>query len=241
MTEPTSSDALEERVASLPWPELQSALDARGFAQTPALLSAQECGKLAGLYESGSFRSTVVMARHRFGEGEYKYFANPLPDLVARLRAAFYAPLAEVANRWAENLGEDIRYPDTLESFLQRCHRAGQTRPTPLMLHYTPGDWNALHQDLYGEVAFPLQIVTVLDRPGRDFEGGEFVLLEQRPRAQSRAHVQPLRRGAFLIFTTRQRPVQGSRGFYRAAMRHGVSTLTAGQRTTLGIIFHDAA
>lgn len=241
MTEPTPSGALEERVASLPWPELQNALDAQGFAQTPPVLSAQECSKLAGLYESGRFRSTVVMARHRFGQGEYKYFANPLPDEVARLRAAFYPPLAEAANRWAEHLGEDIRYPDALRSFLKRCHGAGQTRPTPLMLRYAPGDWNALHQDLYGEVAFPFQIVTVLDRPGRDFEGGEFVLLEQRPRAQSRAHVQPLRRGAFLIFTTRQRPVQGSRGFYRAAMRHGVSTLTAGQRTTLGIIFHDAA
>jgi uncharacterized protein len=241
MTKHTSTGALEDRVASLPWPELQSALDAQGFVQTPTVLSARECSKLAGLYESGRFRSTVVMARHRFGQGEYKYFANPLPDAVARLRAAFYPPLAEAANRWAERLSEDIRYPDTLDSFLQRCHRAGQTRPTPLMLRYTPGDWNALHQDLYGEVAFPFQIVTVLERPGRDFEGGEFVLLEQRPRAQSRAHVRELERGAFLIFTTRQRPVQGSRGFYRAAMRHGVSTLTAGRRTTLGIIFHDAA
>jgi len=241
MAKPTLTGELEERVASLPWPELHSALDAHGFAQTPAVLSARECGRLARLYESGNFRSRIVMARHRFGEGEYQYFANPLPDPVARLRAAFYPPLAEAANRWAERLGEAIRYPDTLASFLERCHRRGQTRPTPLMLRYRPGDWNALHQDLYGEVAFPFQVVTVLDRPGRDFEGGEFVLLEQRPRAQSRAHVQPLRRGAFLIFTTRQRPVQGSRGFYRAAMRHGVSTLTAGQRTTLGIIFHDAA
>ena len=211
MTKHTSTAALEDRVASLPWPELHSALDVQGFVQTPTVLSARECSKLAGLYESGRFRSTVVMARHRFGEGEYKYFANPLPDAVARLRAAFYPPLAEAANRWAERLGEDICYPDTLDSFLQRCHRAGQTRPT------------------------------VLERPGRDFEGGEFVLLEQRPRAQSRAHVRGLERGAFLIFSTRQRPVQGSRGFYRAAMRHGVSTLTAGRRTTLGIIFHDAA
>jgi hypothetical protein len=241
MTKPTSTGALEHRVASLPWPELQGALDAQGFVQTRTVLSAQECSKLTGLYELGTFRSTVVMARHGFGEGEYKYFAAPLPDAVAQLRTAFYPPLAEVANRWADQLGDDIRYPGTLESFLRRCHRAGQRLPTPLMLRYTRGDWNALHQDLYGEVAFPFQIVTLLDRPGRDFEGGEFVLLEQRPRAQSRAHVQELRRGAFLIFTTRHRPVQGSRGFYRAAMRHGVSTLTAGRRTTLGIIFHDAA
>src|SRR2546428_967396 len=176
MTRSTSTDALEDRVASLPWPELQGALDAQGFVQTSTVLSARECSKLAGLYESGRFRSTVVMARHRFGEGEYKYFADPLPDAVVRLRAAFYPPLAEAANRWAERLGEDIRYPDTLESFLQRCHRAGQTRPTPLMLRYRCGDWNALHQDIYGEVAFPLQIVTVLDRPGRDFEGRAFVV-----------------------------------------------------------------
>jgi hypothetical protein len=241
MTRPRSTGVLEDRVAALPWPELQGTLDTQGFVQTPTVLSAGECSRLAGLYESGAFRSTVAMARHRFGEGEYKYFANPLPDEVAQLRAGFYPPLAEVANRWAEQLGEDVRYPDTLEWFLQRCHRAGQTRPTPLMLRYSRGDWNALHQDLYGEVTFPFQIVTVLERPGRDFEGGQFVLLEQRPRAQSRAHVQELRRGAFLIFTTHQRPVRGSRGFYRAAMRHGVSTLTAGRRTTLGIIFHDAA
>jgi len=241
MTKSTATSELEDRVLSLPWPELQGALHARGFAQTPTVLSARECSQLARLYESGTFRSTVAMAHHRFGEGEYRYFADPLPEAVARLRAAFYRPLAEVANRWAEQLGEDVRYPDTLEPFLQRCHRAGQTRPTPLMLRYGRGDWNALHQDIYGGIAFPFQIVTVLDRPGRDFEGGQFVLLEQRPRAQSRAHVQELRRGAFLIFTTRERPVRGSRGFYRAAVRHGVSTLTAGRRTTLGIIFHDAA
>jgi uncharacterized protein len=241
MTKPALTGPLENRVSSLPWLELQSVLDDRGFVQTPTVLSGQECSKLAKLYEAGRFRSTIVMARHRFGEGEYKYFANPLPDEVARLRAAFYSPLAEVANHWAQQLGEAIRYPETLELFLRRCHLAGQRRPTPLMLRYTRGDWNALHQDLYGEVAFPFQIVTVLDRPGLDFEGGQFVLLEQRPRAQSRAHVLELRRGAFLIFTTRQRPVQGSRGYYRAAMRHGVSTLTAGRRTTLGIIFHDAA
>src|SRR5207253_5000532 len=241
MTESTATDMLQERVAALPWPELQRTLDAQGFAPTPRVLSAKEGSALAALYESGNFRNTVIMARHGFGAGEYKYFAEPLPQMVATLRAAFYPPLAAAANRWAQYLGEDIRYPRTLGAFLRRCHGAGQRRPTPLLLRYGAGDWNALHQDLYGEVAFPFQIVTVLDRPGRDFQGGEFVLLEQRPRAQSRAHVQQLAQGAFLIFTTRQRPVKGRRGFYRAAMRHGVSTLQSGQRTTLGIIFHDAA
>jgi uncharacterized protein len=231
---------LHERISALPWRELQEGLDARGFAQTPAVLEPDECRELAALYETGRFRSTIDMARHRFGEGEYKYFDRPLPEPIARLRAALYPPLAEAANRWAERLGEDVRYPAGLDEFLERCHEAGQTRPTPLILRYGPGDWNALHQDIYGDVAFPFQAVTLLDRPGEDFEGGEFVLLEQRPRAQSRAHVQPLRQGAFLIFTTRQRPVQGKRGFYRAAMRHGVSTLTAGSRTTLGVVFHDA-
>jgi hypothetical protein len=232
---------IPQRVAQLPWPELHEALDAQGFAKTPAVLKAGECRELRGLYENGSFRSTITMARHRFGEGEYRYFDHPLPDGVAQLREAFYPPLAEAANRWAERLGEDVRYPDRLSDFLRVCHRAGQQRPTPLMLRYRAGDWNALHQDLYGEVAFPFQVVTLLDRPGTDFEGGEFVLLEQRPRAQSRAHVINLQRGGFLIFTTRQRPVQGTRGYYRAAMRHGVSTLTSGERTTLGVIFHDAA
>jgi uncharacterized protein len=231
---------LTDRVAGLPWPDLHAALDARGFAQTPAVLTAGECRELSALYETGRFRSTIDMARHRFGEGRYRYFDHPLPDPVAELRAAFYAPLAEAANRWAERLGEDVRYPGALTAFLERCRDAGQTRPTPLILRYGEGDWNALHQDLYGDVAFPFQAVTVLDRPGEDFEGGELVLLEQRPRAQSRAHVVHLRRGAFLLFTTRHRPVQGTRGVYRTAMRHGVSTLTAGRRTTLGLVFHDA-
>jgi hypothetical protein len=232
---------ISQRVTELPWSELHTALDAQGFAQTPAVLTAGECRELRRLYENGSFRSTVTMARHRFGEGEYRYFDHPLPDAVSQLREAFYPPLAEAANRWADRLGETASYPKRLSDYLTICHRAGQTRPTPLMLRYRAGDWNALHQDIYGEVAFPFQIVTVLERPGTDFQGGEFVLLEQRPRAQSRAHVISLRRGAFLIFTTRQRPVHGSRGYYRAAMRHGVSTLTDGERTTLGVIFHDAA
>ena len=236
MTQP-----IPQRVAALPWPELHDSLDAHGFAQTPVVLRAQECRELDASYENGRFRSTIVMARHRFGEGEYKYFEAPLPEPVAQLREAFYPPLAEAANRWAERLGTDERYPGSLAPFLDRCHRAGQKRPTPLLLRYGAGGWNALHQDIYGEVAFPFQIVTVLDRPGEDFEGGEFVLVEQRPRAQSRAHVIGLRRGAFLIFTTRERPVQGTRGYYRAAMRHGVSTLSGGRRTTLGVIFHDAA
>jgi hypothetical protein len=231
---------IADRVAALPWPALHTALDAQGFAHTPDLLTAQECRELNDLYERGSFRSTITMSRHRFGAGEYKYFDNPLPDPVVQLREAFYPSLAEAANRWAERLGEHA-YPARLAEFLERCHEAGQTRPTPLLLRYGPGDWNALHQDVYGDVAFPFQIVTVLDRPGRDFEGGEFVLTEQRPRAQSRAHVIALRRGAFLIFTTSRRPVEGSRGYYRTAIRHGVSTVTFGQRTTLGVIFHDAA
>jgi len=241
MIKPTVTGALEDRVASLPWAELQDALDGQGFAQTPVLLAARECSALAALYESNSFRSTVAMGRHRFGEGEYKYFADPLPAAVGELRASLYPPLAALANRWAERLGEDVRYPATLRAFLGRCRRAGQARPTPLMLRYGAGDWNALHQDLYGALAFPFQAVTVLDQPGRDFQGGEFVLLEQRPRAQSRAHVAQLQRGAFLIFTTSQRPVRGSRGFYRSAVRHGVSTVTSWRRTTLGIIFHNAA
>jgi hypothetical protein len=231
---------IEERVRALPWPELDDMLDELGYAQTPQILSAAECRELLALYEGGEFRRTVTMARHGFGRGEYKYFDRPLPASVAELRAAFYPPLARAANRWARNLGEVDDFPDSLDAFLERCHEAGQSLPTPLMLRYAPGDWNALHQDLYGEVAFPFQIVTVLERPGEDFSGGEFVLGEQRPRAQSRAHVCALARGSFLIFATRHRPARGARGYYRAAMRHGVSTLQSGRRTTLGVIFHDA-
>lgn len=232
--------AISERVAGLPWSDLHASLDRQGFALTPSVLSSQQCRELARLYDGGRHRATITMARHGFGEGEYKYFDYPLPEVIAQLRATFYEPLAETANRWAEYLDEQVRYPSQLEAFLERCHQAGQTRPTPLILHYHAGDWNALHQDIYGDVAFPFQIVTVLDSPGEDFEGGELVLVEQRPRAQSRAHVIHLGQGAFLIFTTRQRPVPGRRGFYRATMRHGVSSLTAGSRTTLGIVFHDA-
>jgi hypothetical protein len=240
MTTLSPPKTVAERVDRLPWPELHEALDDRGFAQTPPVLSPPECRELSALYETGQFRSTVTMARHGFGQGEYRYFEHPLPGPVYGLRSAFYPQLAEAANRWAERLGDETRYPDELDPFLAQCHAAGQLRPTPLMLRYGPGDWNALHQDVYGEVAFPLQIVTVLDRPGVDFDGGEFVLTEQRPRAQSRAHVQQLQTGAFLIFATRHRPASGRRGYHRTAIRHGVSTLTRGRRTTLGVIFHDA-
>jgi uncharacterized protein len=234
------TQAISDRVAELDWTALGQELDERGFAQTPPLLSPAECRDLGGLYETGTFRSTVTMARHGFGRGEYKYLDYPLPPVIDGLREAMYRPLAAVANRWAEWQARAERYPDELPDFLERCHAAGQSRATPLILRYGPDDWNALHQDIYGEVAFPLQVVTVLDRPGHDFEGGEFVLVEQRPRAQSRAHVCALRQGAFLIFTTRERPARGRRGYYRAPGRHGVSTVSSGRRTTLGIIFHDA-
>jgi hypothetical protein len=215
-------------------------LDAQGFALTPQLLSAGECAELAGRFDDGRFRTTVDMARHRFGAGRYKYFDHPLPELIGGLRSALYPPLAAVANDWAAQLGEPRAFPADLETFLDRCHAAGQHRPTPLILRYGPGGHNTLHQDVYGEVVFPLQALTVLNRPGEDFTGGELVLVEQRPRAQSRAHVVTLRQGAFLLFPTRTRPVAGARGAYRVAMRHGVSTVHSGERTTLGIIFHDA-
>lgn len=231
---------IAQRVAGLAWEELHERLDSYGFAHTSPVLSEGECAGLAALYHTGTFRTVVNMGRVRFGEGEYKYFDHPLPEMVTELRAAFYPQLAGAANRWAGYLGEQVRYPDELGQFLDRCHAAGQTRPTPLIFRYGPGDWNALHQDLYGEIAFPLQAVTVLDRPGIDFEGGEFVLVEQRPRAQSRPHVAALHQGAFLIFATARRAARGKRGFHRALMRHGVSTLISGRRTTLGVIFHDA-
>jgi len=235
---PTS---IAQRVAALDWPALHSALDARGFARTGAVLRAPECRRLAALYETAPFRSSIDMARYRFGEGQYKYFAYPLPDPVDELRRALYPPLAEAANRWAALLGDDARYPADLDAFLERCAAAGQTRPTPLLLRYGPGGHNTMHQDIYGDVAFPFQALVVLSEQGRDYEGGESVLLEQRPRAQSRAHVTVLRRGELMLFTTRHRPVAGTRGHYRATMRHGVATITAGERYGLGVIFHDAA
>jgi uncharacterized protein len=219
--------------------DLLTGLDEQGFALTPPLLTPDECDALAaGFDDDALYRSTVDMHRHRFGAGRYRYFGHPLPEPVDRVRRELYPPLAQVANRWAEQLGEPADHPDELDDFLARCHAAGQTRPTPLILRYGAGGHNTLHQDVYGDIAFPLQAVTVLDE---DFTGGEFVLVEQRPRAQSRAHVLALQRGAFLVFATRQRPVLGTRGHYRVAMRHGVSTVHSGQRTTLGVIFHDAA
>src|SRR4051812_938602 len=226
-------------IDSLPWDALHEELDRTGFATTPPVLTRDECEQLQALYDSGTFRSRIEMARHRFGEGEYKYFDHPLPDPVTALREQLYPHLARAANRWAEWLGEET-YPATLDEFLEQCHEAGQTKPTPLILRYHPGGYNALHQDLYGDVAFPFQALTVLSRKGEDFEGGESVLIEQRPRQQSRAHVISPDQGELLLFPTRHRPAKGSKGHYRATLRHGVATLTRGERLGLGVIFHDA-
>lgn len=240
MTE-TIFDTVTARIDRLDWGGLQRRLDADGFAVTDRVLDESECVELADLFERDRFRATVDMARHRFGEGRYRYFAHPLPDPIEAARVAFYERLAPIANRWAGRLsGENPTFPLTHGELLQRCREAGQERPTPLLLRYHAGDWNALHQDLYGDVYFPLQVLTVLSDPERDYEGGEFVLMEQRPRAQSRAHVLRPPQGAFVIFPTRERPNRGSRGYHRVGLRHGVSTVTAGTRTALGIIFHDA-
>jgi uncharacterized protein len=233
--------SIEQRVEDLAWPELREQLDARGFAVTAPLLSPAECADLADLFDAGRFRSTIDMARHRFGDGRYRYFDHPLPDTIAALRGSFYGHLAPIANEWSRRLGgSGDEFPLAHGELLERCRSAGQERPTPLILRYGEGDWNALHQDLYGDVYFPFQVLTVLSEPGEDYEGGEFVLLEQRPRAQSRAHVLTPPRGAFVIFPTRQRPQEGKRGHYKVGMRHGVSTITRGSRTALGVIFHDA-
>ncbi len=214
----------------------------RGFAPTGPVLSRVQCEEIAGWYEREElFRSRVVMARHGFGQGEYKYFGYPLPGLVQELREPLYGELAPVANEWAEALKSGVRYPDTLAEMLARCHAAGQTRPTPLLLKYGAGDYNCLHQDLYGEHVFPLQVAFLVSEPGKDFEGGEFVLVEQRPRMQSRAEVVPLRQGEGVVFAVHHRPRQGSRGVYRVNMRHGVGTVRSGSRQTLGVILHDAA
>jgi hypothetical protein len=227
-------------VAALDWSRLAAKLDAFGCALTGPLLREEECAALAALYASDvPFRSRIVMARHGFGRGEYKYFAYPLPPIVEALRTALYPPLAEVANRWNAAMGIAVRYPAEHATFLKRCHDAGQTRPTPLLLQYDPGDYNCLHQDVYGEHVFPLQVAILLSAPGQDFSGGEFVLTEQRPRMQSRAEVVALRQGEGVIFPVSHRPVEGSRGVYRVNMRHGVSRLRSGRRHTLGVIFHD--
>ncbi|WP_206185458.1 2OG-Fe(II) oxygenase [Sphingosinicella sp. CPCC 101087] len=223
------------------WSAVEAELDEHGHVHLAQLLKPEQAAGLASLWdEPDRFRSEVVMARHGYGRGAYRYFDYSLPEAVARLRAQFYPPLAQIANRWAAALGTDIRFPQEHEAFLARCREAGQVRPTPLLLRYEAGDWNALHQDLYGENVFPLQMAILLSEPGEDFTGGEFVLAEQRPRMQSRAEVVPLRRGDAVIFPVRERPVRGSRGFHRRAMRHGVSRVRSGLRFTLGIIFHDA-
>jgi uncharacterized protein len=233
--------AVSDRVAALDWAAIAADLDAHGCAVTGPLLTAEECAALAAAYPADDlFRSRVIMARHGFGRGEYKYFAYPLPDTIAALRTALYPPLAEVANRWNEAMGLAVRYPREHAAYLERCHKAGQEKPTPLLLQYGPGDYNCLHQDLYGEHVFPLQATVLLSEPGRDFAGGEFVLTEQRPRMQSRAEVVPLGGGEAVIFPVHHRPVAGTRGTYRVNMRHGVSRLRSGHRHTLGIIFHDA-
>jgi hypothetical protein len=236
-----ASPSTVARVEALDWPAMVSALDAQGCAVTGPLLTAEQCAALADRYpEDQPFRSRVIMARHGFGRGEYKYFAYPLPDLIQELRTALYPRLAEIANRWNEAMGVAMRFPQVHDDFLKRCHEAGQPRPTPLLLQYGPGDYNCLHQDLYGEHVFPLQATVLLSQPGADFYGGEFVLTEQRPRMQSRAEVVPLRQGEAVIFPVHHRPVQGTRGVYRVNMRHGVSRIRDGHRHTLGIIFHDA-
>ncbi len=229
------------RIADVDWPAFEATLERDGYATIRGLLRADECARLArGYADDALYRSTIVMARHGFGQGEYRYFAYPLPPLIAALRAGLYAHLAPIANRWSESLGVEPRFPADHASYLARCHRAGQTRPTALVLRYREGDYNCLHQDLYGEHVFPLQATLLLSSPGEDFEGGEFVLTEQRPRRQSRVEIVPLRRGDAVIFPVHHRPVRGTRGFYRASMRHGVSRLRSGERYTAGIIFHDA-
>jgi hypothetical protein len=228
--------AVVDRVDALDWADLTAQLDGRGFAVTAPLLTDSETAELADLFDGGSFRSTIDMARHRFGDGRYRYFDHPLPETIAGLRTAFYAHLAPVANAWSERIG-GATFPLTHGELLERCAAAGQLRPTPLILRYGEGDWNALHQDLYGDVFFPFQILTVLTD---QHAGGEFVLMENRPRAQSRAHVLNPPKGAFVIFPTRERPELGKRGYYKVGLRHGVSTVTAGRRTALGVIFHDA-
>ena len=228
------------RVDAINWARAETDLDAQGCAVLKGLLTPEECRAVAALYpDDAQFRSRVMMGRHGFGRGEYKYFAYPLPDLIAALRPVLYARLMTIANRWNEAMGIDIRYPDRHDAFLKRCHDAGQARPTPLLLQYEAGDYNCLHQDLYGEHVFPLQVAILLSEPGRDFEGGEFVLTEQRARMQSRAEVVPLGPGEGVIFAVRERPAPGAGG--RAVMRHGVSRVRSGSRHTLGIIFHDAA
>lgn len=231
----------EARIAGYDWQALAGELDSFGCAVLPGLLTPEECRSAASLYpDQTHFRSHVIMARHGFGQGEYRYYRYPLPDLVGHLRTSLYPRLAGVANAWNERMGLVQRFPANHGAFLQECHDAGQTRPTPLLLQYGPGDFNCLHQDLYGDLAFPIQVAILLSEPGRDFTGGEFVLTEQRPRMRSRAEVVPLRQGDAVAFAVHNRPVKGTKGTYRVNLRHGVSRVRSGLRHTLGIIFHDA-
>jgi hypothetical protein len=231
-----------ERLDDFDWPDLFGSLDERGFGRLPGLLDAAECGELARRYDDATqFRSRVVMSRHGFGKGEYQYFAYPLPEAIRELRLRMYVRLVPIANRWNATLGSEREFPSAHGEFLAQCHAAGQTRPTPLLLRYGAGDFNCLHQDLYGEQVFPFQVAILLSRPGIDFTGGEFVLTEQRPRRQSRVEVVPLNQGDAVVFAVNERPVTSARGSYRVKMRHGVSRVRSGQRHTLGIIMHDAA
>jgi hypothetical protein len=242
MLKRTTPAPVEDRIAAFDWNHLSLDLDRQGWAALPGLLEVAECDAAAALYgPSDKFRSHVVMARHGFGRGEYRYFAYPLPALVEQLRTALYPQLVPIANRWHERMGIEARFPADHSLFLDRCHLAGQTRPTPLLLQYGAGDFNCLHQDLYGHHVFPLQVAVLLSQPGEDFEGGEFLLTEQRPRMQSRGSVVPLGKGDAVVFAVNARPHRGTRGDYRVKLRHGVSTVRSGKRHTLGIIFHDAA
>jgi hypothetical protein len=239
---PKLEQAARLQRAPADWVRVEKDLDARGFAVIHGLLTAPECREMASLYhDDAHFRSRVVMARHGFGRGEYKYFSYPLPAPIAGLRNELYPRLVRIANRWNEIIGVDERYPSDHAAFLESCHNARQTRPTPLLLEYGPGDYNCLHQDLYGDLAFPLQVAILLSKPGENFTGGEFVLTEQRPRMQSKASVVPLHQGDAVVFPVHHRPVRGTRGYYRVNMRHGVSELLSGRRHALGVIFHDAS
>lgn len=242
MSETRVRRAPSSPMSEIDWAAIGASLDARGFAILPRLLAADQCRAVAAVYaDDGRFRSHIHMARHGFGRGEYKYFSYPLPAPIGELRPALYPPLADIANRWNAAMGIDVQFPATHEAFLKRCHAAGQTRPTPLLLQYVAGDYNCLHQDLYGAHVFPLQVAILLSAPNRDFTGGEFVITEQRPRMQSRASVAPLGQGDGVVFAVHHRPVAGTRGTYRVNLRHGVSEVLSGRRHTLGIIFHDAA
>jgi uncharacterized protein len=236
----TTTPSIQGRIAALDWAAMTRDLDNFGCTIVKSVLTREECRSLAAMYERDDiFRSTIILARHGFGRGEYKYWSYPLPEIVAGLRTALYSPLAGVANRWNQSMKIDVRYPETHQEYLESCHAASQTKPTPLLLNYNEGDWNALHQDVYGENVFPIQVAFLLSEPGKDFTGGEFVLTEQRPRMQSRAEVVSLQQGDGVAFAVSHRPVQGIKGTYRVNLRHGVSRVRSGHRNTMGIIFHD--